>query len=230
MSAAVKGNKAVPKKRDPKKATPKKAGPKKTAPNKTVRERAAPKKSATKKQAFPNEPKKVENLMAGREVRRKFTMTFQVSGDEYLADPVAATRRVLILALTKIPATIHEEQVDSGSIFNGMFNQRADIHFNGVLNDPKNSTGVDLHPPNIWQWQPADRGRRARAASLRRRFRMRSVLRVVTARAFPPINFSATLGHALAPLSQALVGRAQAERIPRHRRQRHCAGACLWPA
>jgi hypothetical protein len=157
VSAAVKGNKAVPKKRDPKKATPKKAGPKKTAPNKTVRKRVAPKKWAAKKQTALREPKRAENLTAGREVRRKFTMTVQVSGDEYLADPVAANRRVLILALTKIPAKIHEEQVDSGSIFNGMFNKRADIHFNGVLNDPKNPTGADLHSPNMWQWQPVDR-------------------------------------------------------------------------
>jgi hypothetical protein len=182
VSAAVKGNKAVPKKRDPKKATPKKAGPKKTAPNKTVRERAAPKKSATKKQAFPNEPKKVENLMAGREVRRKFTMTVQVSGDEYLADPVAATRRVLILALTKIPAKIHEEQIDSGSIYNGLFNTRADIHFNGVLNDPKNPTGADLHSPTCGNSSRSTvRKRRARAPSSRRHFRLRSVLRMETA-------------------------------------------------
>ena len=90
--------------------------------------------------------------MAGREVRRKFTMTFQVSGDEYLADPVAATRRVLILALTKIPAKIHEEQVNHGSLLNGMFNKRAEIHFNGVLDDPKDPTGAGLH--NSWQWQP----------------------------------------------------------------------------
>ena len=82
-------------------------------------------------------------------------MTVQVSGYEYLADPVAATRRVLILALTKIPAKIHEEQVNHGSILIGMFNKRGEIHFNGVLNDPKNPTGADLH--NIWQWQPSDR-------------------------------------------------------------------------
>jgi hypothetical protein len=157
VRAAVKGNKAVPKKTALKKATPTKAVPKKTVPNKTVPKRAAPKKAAAKKQTALREPKKVENLMAGREVHRKFTMTVQVSGDEYLADPVAATRRVLILALTKIPAKIHEEQVDSGSIYNGMFNKRADIHFNGVLNDPKDPTGADLRSPNLWQWQPADR-------------------------------------------------------------------------
>jgi hypothetical protein len=99
VSAAVKGKKAVPQKASSKKASPK-----------------APKKSATKKQAVIREPKKVENLLAGGEVCRKFTMTVQVSGYEYLADPVAATRRVLILALTKIPAKIHEEQVDNGNI------------------------------------------------------------------------------------------------------------------
>jgi hypothetical protein len=150
VRAAVKGDKAVPKKTALKKATPKKAVPKRTAPN-------APKKAAAKKQTALREPKKVETLMAGREVRRKFTMTVQVSGDEYLADPVAATRRVLILALTKIPAKIHEEQVDNGSIYEGMSNKRAEIHFNGVLDDPKNPTGADLHSPNMWQWQPADR-------------------------------------------------------------------------
>jgi hypothetical protein len=140
VSAAVKGNKAVPQKACPKKASAK-----------------GPKKSATKKQAVIREPKKVENLLAGGEVCRKFTMTVQVSGYEYLADPVAATRRVLILALTKIPPKIHEEQVDNGSISKGLFNKRAEIHFNGVLNDPKNPTGADLHSPNMWQWQPAER-------------------------------------------------------------------------
>ncbi len=146
MSAAVKGKKAVPNKSAPKKAISKKAAPKDAIPRK-----AAPKKPAANKQ------KKVENLAAGGEVRRKFTMTVQVSGYEYLADPVAATRRVLILALTKIPAKIHEEQVDNGSIYNGTVNKRADIHFNGVLNDPNDPTGADLHSPNMWQWQPADR-------------------------------------------------------------------------
>jgi hypothetical protein len=52
---------------------------------------------------------------------------------------------VLILALTKIPAKIHEEQVDNGS--NGTVNKRAEIHFNGVLNDPKDPTGADMHSP-----------------------------------------------------------------------------------
>jgi hypothetical protein len=151
VSAAMKGKKAVPQKAAPKKAVPnKKAAPKMATPK-------APKGSVTKKQAVLREPKKSENLLAGREVRRKFTMTIQVSGHEYLADPVAATRRVLILALTKIPAKIHEEQVDNGSLVNGMCSNRADIHFNGVLNDPKNPEGADSRSTNIWQWQPADR-------------------------------------------------------------------------
>jgi hypothetical protein len=152
VSAAMKGKKAVPQKAALKKAVPnKKVAPKKATPK-------APKGSVTrKKQAVLREPKKLETLLAGREVCRKFTMTVQVSGHEYLADPVAATRRVLILALTKIPAKIHEEQVDNGSLVNGMCNNRADIHFNGVLNDPKNPAGAASHPSNIWQWQPVDR-------------------------------------------------------------------------
>jgi hypothetical protein len=137
VSAAVKGKKAVPKK-----AAPKKASPEKPAP---------------KKQALLRERKKVENALAGGEVSRKFTMTVQVSGHEYLADPVAATRRVLILALTKIPARIHEEQVDNGNVSKCVSNKRAGMHFNGVLNDPKNPPGADLHSPNMWQWQPAER-------------------------------------------------------------------------
>ena len=84
--------------------------------------------------------------MAGAEVRRKFTMTVQVSGREFLDDPVAATRRVLILALAQIPAKIHEEQVDNESIYKGMFNKRTETHFNGVLNDPKNPTSVRRLP------------------------------------------------------------------------------------
>jgi hypothetical protein len=101
VSAAVKG----------KKAAPKKAAPKKVAAKKT-----APKKVAAKKAAL-RKPKQVENLTAGAEVRRKFTMTVQVSGREFLDDPVAATRRVLILALAQIPVKIHEEQVDNESIY-----------------------------------------------------------------------------------------------------------------
>ena len=150
MSAAMKGKKAVPQKAAPKKAASKKAAPKKATPK-------VQKRLATKKQAVLREPKKSENLLTGVEVCRKFTMTVQVSGHEYLTDPVAATRRVLILALTKIPAKIHEEQVDNGSLVNGMGNNRADVHFNGVLNDPKNPAGAGSHSPNIWQWQPADR-------------------------------------------------------------------------
>jgi hypothetical protein len=161
VSAAVTRRKALLKKSAPKKATTaRKAAPKvlkKAAPKKAMTPRnAAPKMAATTKQAVLGESTKVENL--GGEVPRKFTMTIQVSGNEYLADPVAATRRVLILALTIIPAKIHEEQVDNGSIYKGMFNKQAEIHFNGVLNDPKNPTAAaDLHSPNKWQWQPADR-------------------------------------------------------------------------
>jgi hypothetical protein len=148
------GKKAVPQKAAPKKATPNRAGPKKATlkkaiPKKVVPRKATPKKAAANKQLVVRESTKVANLMASEEVRRKFTMTVQVSGREYLADPVAATRRVLILALTKIPAKIHEEQVDNGS--NGTVNKRAEIHFNGVLNDPKDPTGADLHSPNLWQ-------------------------------------------------------------------------------
>jgi hypothetical protein len=150
VSAAMKGKKAVPQKAAPKMAVPKKAAPKKASPN-------APRRSAIKKQAALREPKKAENRLAGVEVCRKFTMTVQVSGYEFLADPVAATRRVLILALTKIPAKIHEEQVNYGSLVNAMCNKRAENHFNGVLNDPRYPTGADMHSPNMWQWQPSDR-------------------------------------------------------------------------
>ena len=83
-------------------------------------------------------------------------MTVQVSGREFLDDPVAATRRVLILALAQIPAKIHEEQVDNESIYKGMFNKRAETHFNGVLNDPKNPTSAGDFP-NVWEWRPAGR-------------------------------------------------------------------------
>jgi hypothetical protein len=148
VSAVMKGKKAVPQKAAPKKAVPKKAASKKATPK-------ASKRSATKKQAVRREPKKSENMLAGGAVFRKFTMTVQVSEYEFLADPVAATRRVLILALTKIPAKIHEEQVNHGSLLNGMFNKRAEIHFNGVLDDPRHPTRADLH--NSWQWQPCDR-------------------------------------------------------------------------
>src|SRR5262245_59920951 len=144
----MKGRKAVPQKAAPKKAVSKKATSRKAPPK-------ASNRSATKKWAVRREPKKSEIPLAGGEVFRKFTMTVQVPGYEYLTDPVAATRRVLILALTKMPANIHEEQIDNGSLANGMFNGRADIHFNGVINDPRDPTGADLH--TIWQWQPSDR-------------------------------------------------------------------------
>ena len=68
--------------------------------------------SAPKKQAAVRKPRRVEKLLAGAEVPREFTMTIQVSGHEFLADPVAATRRVLILALAQIPTNIHQEQID----------------------------------------------------------------------------------------------------------------------
>ena len=157
MSAAVKGKKAAPKKAAPKKVAAKKTAPKKAAAKKAAAKKTAPKKAAAKKQAALRKPKQVENLTAGAEVRRKFTMTVQVSGREFLDDPVAATRRVLILALAQIPAKIHEEQVDNESIYKGMFNKRAEIHFNGVLNDPKNPISAgDFHSPNVWEWRPAD--------------------------------------------------------------------------
>src|SRR5262245_32133563 len=111
----MKGKKAVPQKAAPKKAVLKKPTPKNATPK-------PPKRATIKKQTVLSGPKKVENLPAGGEVRRKFTMTVEVSGYEFLADPVAATRRVLILALTKIPAKIHEEQIDNGSLFNGILN------------------------------------------------------------------------------------------------------------
>ena len=157
MSAAVKGKKAAPKKAAPKKVAAKKTAPKKAAAKKAGAKKTVPKKAAAKKQAALRKPKQVENLTAGAEVRRKFSMTVQVSGREFLDDPVAATRRVLILALAQIPAKIHEEQVDNENIYKGMFNKRAEIHFNGVLNDPKNPTSAgDFHSPNVWEWRPAD--------------------------------------------------------------------------
>jgi hypothetical protein len=152
VAAAVKGKKVAPKK-----ATPKKAAAKKTAPKKTAAKKAAPKKAASKKQAALHKPRQVDNLMTGAEVRRKFSMMVQVSGREFLDDPVAATRRVLILALAQIPVKIHEEQVDNESIYKGMFNNRTETHFNGVLNDPKNPTRPgDFQSPNVWEWRPAD--------------------------------------------------------------------------
>ena len=104
VSAAVEGKK-----------TARAAKTTRTAPKKTTR--AAPRKapaneSAPKKQAAVRKPRQVEKLLAAAEVPREFTMTIQVSGREFLADPVAATRRVLILALAQIPTNIQEEQVD----------------------------------------------------------------------------------------------------------------------
>ena len=86
-----------------------------SAPKKTTR--TAPRKaptneSAPKRQATVRKPRQVENLLADAEVPREFTMTIQVSDREFLADPVAATRRVLILALAQIPTKIHQEQMD----------------------------------------------------------------------------------------------------------------------
>jgi hypothetical protein len=85
----VKGKKAVPQKAAPKKATPNRAGPKKATlkkaiPKKVVPRKATPKKAAANKQLVVRESTKVANLMASEEVRRKFTMTVQVSGREYL--------------------------------------------------------------------------------------------------------------------------------------------------
>jgi hypothetical protein len=104
VSAAVEGKK-----------TARAAKTTRTAPKKTTR--AAPRKApanerAPKKQAAVRKPRQVEKLLAAAEVPREFTMTIQVSGREFLADPVAATRRVLILALAQIPTNIQEEQVD----------------------------------------------------------------------------------------------------------------------
>ena len=104
MSVAVEGKK-----------TARAATTTRTAPKKTTR--AAPRKApanerAPKKQAAVRKPRQVEKLLAAAEVPREFTMTIQVSGREFLADPVAATRRVLILALAQIPTNIQEEQVD----------------------------------------------------------------------------------------------------------------------
>ena len=168
VSATVKGKKAASKKAAPGKAVAKKAAmnkaasknvaTKKAALKKASVKKAAPKKVAPKKQAAVPKPTQVEKLLAGTEVPRKFTMTVQISGREFLDDPVAATRRVLVVALSQIPAKIHEELVDNESIYKGMFNKRAEIHFNGVLNDPKNPTSAgDIHSLNVWEWRPADR-------------------------------------------------------------------------
>ena len=114
VSAAVEGNKTAPKRAVSNKST-RAAKTTRTAPKKTTR--AAPRKepaneSVPKKQAAVRKPRQVEMLLAGTEAPREFTMTIQVSGHEFLADPVAATRRVLILALAQIPTKIHQEQMD----------------------------------------------------------------------------------------------------------------------
>src|SRR4026208_802480 len=102
VSAALKGKKAASKKAAPRKAAAKKApmtkavpknvAARKRGPEKAGVKKAAPKKVAPKKQAAVPKPRQVENLIAGAEVPRKFTMTVQVSGREFLDDPVAATR------------------------------------------------------------------------------------------------------------------------------------------
>jgi hypothetical protein len=156
VSAAVKGKTAASKKASPKKAAAKKTTSKKATAKKAVPKKAVAKKTAPKKQAALRKPKQVESLMAGAEVHRKFTMTVHVSGREFLDDPVAATRRVLVLALSQIPAKIHEKQLDNESIYKG--NKGAETHFNGVLNDPKKPTGASaFHSPNVWEWRPAGR-------------------------------------------------------------------------
>jgi len=158
VRAAVKEKKAAPKIAAPKKVAAKKTAPKKAAAKKAAAKKTAPKKAAAKKQNTLRKPKQVENLTAGAEVRRKFTMTVQVSGREFLDDPVAATRRVLVLALAQVPAKVHEQLVDNESIYKSMFNKRAEIRFNGVLNDPKNPISAgNFNSPNVWEWRPADR-------------------------------------------------------------------------
>jgi hypothetical protein len=52
---------------------------------------------------------------------------------------------------------LHEELVDNESIYKGMFNKRAEIHFIGVLNGPKNPTHAGVvDSPNLWEWRPAE--------------------------------------------------------------------------
>ena len=104
MSAAVEGKK-----------TARAAKTTRTAPKETAR--SAPRKAPAnervpKKQAAVRKPRQVEKLLAAAEVPREFTMTIQVSGREFVTDPIEATRRVLILALAQIPTKIHQEQID----------------------------------------------------------------------------------------------------------------------
>ena len=158
MNAAVKGKKTAPQKTALKKAAAKKSTPKKTTSKKAAAKKAIAKKAAPKKQVTLRKPRQVESLMAGAEVDRKFTMTVHVSGREFLDDPIAATRRVLILALSQVPTKIHQQQLDNESTYGGMFNKGAETHFNGVLNDPKKTTGAGVFPSaNVWEWRPTDR-------------------------------------------------------------------------
>src|SRR5262249_38047790 len=151
------GKKAALKKATPKKAIAKKVASKKAAAKKAIPKKAVAKKAAPKKQSALRKPKQVESLIPGAEVRRRFTMTVQVSGREFLDNPIAATRRVLILALSQIPTKIHQQQLDNESTYRGMFDKEADT-FNGVLTDPKDQTGAGaFHSPNVWEWRPADR-------------------------------------------------------------------------
>ena len=86
-----------------------------TAPKKTkgTAPRKAPaNESAPEKQAGARKPRQVKKLLAGAEVPYEFTMTIQVSGQEFLADPVAATRQILIRALAQIPTEIHRVEID----------------------------------------------------------------------------------------------------------------------
>jgi hypothetical protein len=110
--SAVEGKKTAPKRAVAKKSK-RAAKTTRTAPKKATR--AAPRKAPANEsapKATVRKPRQVEKLLAGAEMPREFTMTIQVSGHEFLADPVAATRRVLILALAQIPTNIHQEQID----------------------------------------------------------------------------------------------------------------------
>src|SRR5262245_33895969 len=88
VSAAVEGKKTAPKRAVSRKST-RAAKTTRTASKKTAT--AAPRKapaneSAPKKQAAVRKPRQVENVLAGAEVPREFTMTIQVSDREFLAD------------------------------------------------------------------------------------------------------------------------------------------------
>src|SRR5262245_61195516 len=109
VSAAVEGKKTAPKRAVSRKST-RAAKTTRTASKKTAK--AAPRKAPANERVAVRKSRQVENVLAGAEVPREFTMTIQVSDREFLADPVAATRRVLILALAQIPTKIHQEQMD----------------------------------------------------------------------------------------------------------------------